>query len=347
MAIQLPCPRCRQALFIEADSAGQIVKCPGCLVEFAIPGADGPPVAAMVATPVTASETVTVGDVQRAELNAQQAAARHLPAHIELVESNRRRQRLAARLATLNLFRSGRRWLDHSVTRIGGFCIGITLGGSFFVLLSNLFSPSAIGYFLAALVGIVVSALAYMPFSFLPQDEALEQMIGPLGARLQEASATCQRCQVEESRLSGELAVAQTEHARLLEIIESRKQWLLTCQWPVMTGATFEAFLAEVFKELGYTVVPTGKTGDQGVDLIITRNGSRTAVQAKGYVGQIVGNAAVQQVHAGKGFYGCQGAVVITNSSYTSSAKELAAKLHCQLIDGSQIPDLIDGRILV
>lgn len=71
------------------------------------------------------------------------------------------------------------------------------------------------------------------------------------------------------------------------------------------------------------------------------------AVQAKGYVGHTVGNGAIQQAHTGKTFYGCQSAVVITNSTFTVAARELAERLDCKLIDGSQIPDLIEGRILV
>ena len=90
----------------------------------------------------------------------------------------------------------------------------------------------------------------------------------------------------------------------------------------------------------------TGKTGDQGVDLIVTWGARRIAVQAKGYPGTTVGNKAVQEVHAGKDFYHCNAGIVVTNSTFTPHAEQLAASVGCTLIDGSKIPDLIRGNLL-
>lgn len=347
MPIQIACPRCRQMLLIAEDSGGHSAKCPGCLTEFVIPGGSRPPVAQAVMMAEPAAGTVTVTDVERARLLAERSAAEHLPAHIQLVEANRRWQRLSRKLSTLKLFQSGRQTLDHSVGRIGGFCLAVTIGGAVLVLLTNLFSASALGYLIAALVGILIAGAVYMPFSFLPDDPTLAAAMVRMGSKLEAASLARDQCVAAEAGLQAKLSAAQAEYGRLKAAFESRLNWLRTCQWQLMTGATFETFLGEVFKEHGYLVEATAKTGDQGVDLIVTRDGARVAVQAKGYVGHTVGNEAVQQVHAGKGFYGCQSAVVVTNSLYTPSARDLAERLDCHLIDGSQIPDLIEGRILV
>ncbi len=317
------------------------------MLEFVVPGAASRSTHVFESSRSLSAGTVTVVDVEQAQLREQQAAATHLAGHIELQEATRRRQRLASRLATVKLFRTGRRRLDESVTRLGGFCIAVTLGGAVFVVLGRLVSGTAIGILLAALVGIVLAAIGYLPFSFVPADEQLEKMIGPLGERFDEADARYLTCAAVELKLNTESAAAQAEYGRLKEVIESRLHWLRTCDWPKMTGQTFEAFLAEVFQERGYGVEITAKTGDQGVDLIISRQGTRVAVQAKGYVGHPVGNGAVQEVHAGKAFHGCQVAALVTNSRYTDSARELAERIHCVLIDGSQIPDLIEGRIML
>ncbi|MFO0951963.1 MAG: restriction endonuclease [Isosphaeraceae bacterium] len=109
----------------------------------------------------------------------------------------------------------------------------------------------------------------------------------------------------------------------------------------------YENFLAAVFQELGYSVQTTRVTGDQGVDLIVSKHGRKSAIQAKGYPGSTVGNKAVQEVHTGMVYYGCQAAVVITNSTYTSSARDLAKKVGCVLIDRDGIPELIESRIFV
>ena len=45
--------------------------------------------------------------------------------------------------------------------------------------------------------------------------------------------------------------------------------------------------------------------------------------------------------------YGCDAAAVITGAQFMPSARQLADRLGCKLIDGSQIPDLIEGRVFV
>ena len=100
-----------------------------------------------------------------------------------------------------------------------------------------------------------------------------------------------------------------------------------------------------LFEERGYSVEATGKAGDQGVDLIVAIGDLRIAVQAKGYPASTVGNDAVQQSFAGMAFYSCQRCAVVTNSRFTSSARELAVRVGCTLIDGSQIENLIDGQL--
>lgn len=140
-----------------------------------------------------------------------------------------------------------------------------------------------------------------------------------------------------------EVAVAEVKR---LEAIQATRQYQLAAtDWASLRGVAFENFLAEVFRALGYEVELTKASGDQGVDLLLTGKGRRVAVQAKGYSNS-VGNDAVQAVFAGKRFYGCHDCVVITNSTFTNSARELATKVSCRLIDSTAIPALIAGDIL-
>lgn len=91
-----------------------------------------------------------------------------------------------------------------------------------------------------------------------------------------------------------------------------------------MTGREFEMFIAHLYEDLGYKAVVTPGSGDQGVDVIITdKNKLRSAIQTKRYEGS-VGNAAVQEVIAGRIFHKCSKSMVITNSAFTRSAISLA-----------------------
>ena len=90
---------------------------------------------------------------------------------------------------------------------------------------------------------------------------------------------------------------------------------------------------------MGYFVKRTPKTGDQGVDLIAEKDGDRKAIQCKFY-SKPVGNKAVQEVCAGRDFYNTDYAVVVTNSFYTKSAKELANKNKVILLNDNELEKL-------
>lgn len=91
----------------------------------------------------------------------------------------------------------------------------------------------------------------------------------------------------------------------------------------LMTGTEFEEYVAEIFAKKGYYTTVTKTSGDQGIDVLAEKNGIKIGIQVKCYSGT-VGNAAVQEATAGKKYYSCQKAMVITNSYFTQSAIELA-----------------------
>src|SRR5579862_5894216 len=101
-----------------------------------------------------------------------------------------------------------------------------------------------------------------------------------------------------------------------------------------MDGIEFENYIALLLKQAGYNVSGTPVTGDQGADLIALKNGKTYVVQVKRY-SDAVGNKAVQEVVAAKSYYNGDIAAVITNSSFTQSAVNLAKKNNVVLINKS------------
>lgn len=100
-----------------------------------------------------------------------------------------------------------------------------------------------------------------------------------------------------------------------------------------MEGHDFEQFTANLLRKLGYERVQvTPGSGDQGVDVIATKDGKKYAIQCKRY-SQKLGNKPVQEVHAGKTIYGCSVAVVLTNNYFTDGGKEAARALGVELWD--------------
>lgn len=108
-----------------------------------------------------------------------------------------------------------------------------------------------------------------------------------------------------------------------------------------MDGYEFEDFLALLFTTLGYDVKTTKRSNDQGADLFAEKFGKKIVIQAKNYSDN-VGNAAVQQVLAAKTFYSCDDAMVVTNSYFTASAKELAESGGVALVDRKGLQEYLD-----
>lgn len=105
---------------------------------------------------------------------------------------------------------------------------------------------------------------------------------------------------------------------------------------PTMTGVEFERFIESKFLEAGMRVRPTPVTGDQGADLIVEDGHNIIVVQCKRSQ-TAIGNKAVQEVAAGRGFYNASSAWVVSDAQYTKSARILAQKIDVILLHYSDV----------
>jgi len=85
----------------------------------------------------------------------------------------------------------------------------------------------------------------------------------------------------------------------------------------------YEYFCGNALQKAGWNVRYTACTGDQGVDIIAIRDSTKAIFQCKKYT-KPVGNKAVQEAIAGREFEKADLAAVITNTTYTKSARQLA-----------------------
>ena len=109
-----------------------------------------------------------------------------------------------------------------------------------------------------------------------------------------------------------------------------------------MDGMEFEKYCVELLQKLGYSqVIRTPGSGDQGVDIIAVKDDIRYAIQCKRYSTDL-GNTPIQEVTAGKAFYHCHVAVVLTNSHFTPAAKKLAEANGVLLWNREKLYQMID-----
>lgn len=101
----------------------------------------------------------------------------------------------------------------------------------------------------------------------------------------------------------------------------------------------FEIQCAEILKNNGWQAKTTQKSADQGIDVIATKDGVTVALQCKLY-SRPVGNKAVQEAFSGKEFYQADIAGVVSNNTYTISAKRLAKNCGVLLLSPDDLPHL-------
>ena len=103
-----------------------------------------------------------------------------------------------------------------------------------------------------------------------------------------------------------------------------------------MDGIEYEHFCAEILRESGWEAKVSQASNDQGADIIAERDGKKVAIQCKKYSSP-VGNKAVQEVSASKLHYGTEFAAVVTNNTFTNSAKQLANSNNVHLLHHSDL----------
>lgn len=108
-----------------------------------------------------------------------------------------------------------------------------------------------------------------------------------------------------------------------------------------MEGLDFEELIADLFEEKDYSARVTSGSGDQGADIIADKDFEKIAIQAKRYSGK-VSNSAVQEVVSSMNYYDATRGIVITNSQFTTSARELAESNDIQLWGGEKLHEEID-----
>lgn len=112
-----------------------------------------------------------------------------------------------------------------------------------------------------------------------------------------------------------------------------------------MDGHTFEHYCADLLSKNGFTDIEVTKgSGDQGIDVIAFKDGMKYGIQCKCYASDI-GNKAVQEAYAGKEYYHCHIAAVLTNRHFTRSARQLSESNNVLLWDREKLEELIKNSI--
>lgn len=103
----------------------------------------------------------------------------------------------------------------------------------------------------------------------------------------------------------------------------------------------FELLLAEAYRRQGYFVEDTAGVTDGGIDLILTRHGKTTLVQAKQWKARKVGIKVVRELFGVQTSRKAHSAIVVTSGDYTHEARHFAAHTGITLVDGPALETMI------
>lgn len=106
-----------------------------------------------------------------------------------------------------------------------------------------------------------------------------------------------------------------------------------------MSPELFEHWCKAILLSNGWAARTTVRSGDQGADVIAEKLGLRLIIQCKLYSSP-VGNKAIQEAYAAKAHYQAAVAAVVTNSTFTPSARALANTTGVLLLHHHQLHSL-------
>lgn len=112
-----------------------------------------------------------------------------------------------------------------------------------------------------------------------------------------------------------------------------------------LTWRQFESFIGESFREQGYFVMETPEGPDNGVDLVLRKDGEKTFVQCKHWKTNTVGVEKVRELLGSMTAGGAHNGIFVASGYYTKPAKNLASQSGIRLVDGDDLARLINADI--
>ena len=108
-----------------------------------------------------------------------------------------------------------------------------------------------------------------------------------------------------------------------------------------LTWRQFESFTAEAYKRQGYTVIETPEGPDNGIDLVLRKDGEKTYVQCKHWKANSVGVEKIRELLGSMTAGGAHNGIFVTSGQYTTPAREFARECGIRLVDGEGLAALI------
>ena len=143
-----------------------------------------------------------------------------------------------------------------------------------------------------------------------------------------------------------EARTAQLEAERAWWEAEQVRRRKIREYWMSLSGIEFERELGILYKNLGYRVESTPRSGDQGIDLILRKDGKTTVVQCKSHQSP-VGPAVARELLGSLVASHADNAILACTGGFTQGVEEFVRDKPITLISAQELTTLADSFELV
>lgn len=112
-------------------------------------------------------------------------------------------------------------------------------------------------------------------------------------------------------------------------------------QVKALDPAAFENFVGALFAQMGYQVQTTGRSGDEGIDLMLYKQRRLAIVQCKRYSGS-VGQPIIRDLYGAMVHNRANEAYLVTTGAFSLPARQWAANKPIHLVDGNGLLEWIE-----
>lgn len=210
------------------------------------------------------------------------------------------------------------------------------LGGA--ILLFSLLSPEVRNFLvtIAFISKCVMAVVIVLLFGFIFYRSYRSSHVSGISLKSQSLPGTSSNVPVTETPRSQHPSVKQDGPSTTTEIL----QQLRSIDW-----FQFEMLVGLLYRKLGYTVTRRGGANpDGGIDLVIEKDGQRSAIQCKQWKTWNVGVKAVREFLGALTDAGIQKGIFITLCGYTGEARQLAEKHGIEIFGEEQLSCLLDAN---
>jgi len=111
--------------------------------------------------------------------------------------------------------------------------------------------------------------------------------------------------------------------------------------WKSLGGVALENELAALYRKLGYGVETTKATGDEGIDLILRKNGATVLVQCKGH-SRPIGVGAIRDLYGTLMHHKADRAVLACPAGFTQGVIEFVQGKPIELISARELVYMVE-----